>query len=57
MIAAILTSIGFIIIGFLKTYVTETNRWVGVLETLLLGALAAGVAYFVGDILEKMIVG
>ena len=47
----------FILVGFLKTYVTETNRWIGIFETLLLGTLAAGVAYFVGDILEKMIVG
>lgn len=53
--ACLLTSIGFIVIGFLKTYVTQTNRWKGIVETLLLGAIAASVAYFVGDILEKLI--
>lgn len=52
---SVLTSLGFIIIGFLKTYVTQTIRWKGILETLALGALAAVVAYFVGDLLEKMI--
>lgn len=52
---SVLTSLGFIIVGFLKTYVTQTNRWKGILETLALGALAAVVAYFVGDLLEKMI--
>ncbi len=52
---SILTSLGFILIGFLKTYITQTTRWKGILETLLLGALAAVVAYFVGDILEGLI--
>lgn len=52
---SILTSFGFILVGFLKTYVTETNRLKGVLETLLLGALAALVSYYVGDFLEGII--
>ena len=53
--ASVLTSFAFVGIGFLKTYVTETNRWKGILETLVLGGLAAGVSYWVGDILEKII--
>ncbi len=53
--ASLLTSFAFLGIGFLKTYVTQTNHWKGMLETLLLGALAASVAYFVGDFLEKLI--
>lgn len=53
--ASVLTSFAFIGIGFLKTYVTETNRWKGVFETLILGGLAAGVSYWVGDFLEKII--
>jgi VIT1/CCC1 family predicted Fe2+/Mn2+ transporter len=53
--STILTAIGFIVIGFLKSYVTNTSRIKGVLETLLLGTLAAAVAYFVGDILEKLL--
>jgi VIT1/CCC1 family predicted Fe2+/Mn2+ transporter len=51
----ILTGFGFTVIGFFKSYVTETPRWKGILETLVLGAIAAGVSYFVGDMLEKMI--
>jgi len=54
-IASILTAVGFIIIGIFKTYVTQTKIWKGVLETLLLGAIAAIVAYFVGDLLEHLI--
>ncbi len=50
-----LTALGFIIIGTLKTYVTQTNVWRGILETLVLGAAAALVSYFVGDLLEKLI--
>ncbi len=53
--ASTLTGIAFIGIGFLKSYVTNASRIKGVLETLLLGALAASVAYFVGDLLEKML--
>lgn len=53
--ASILTFIAFGVIGFLKSYVNETSRIKGVAETLLLGAVAAGVAYWVGDLLEKLI--
>lgn len=52
---SILTSIAFLFIGWLKTYVTETSKLKGMLETLLLGALAAMVAYYVGDLLESII--
>ena len=54
---AVLTSLGFAIIGWLKSYVNETSILRGVLETVLLGGIAAVVAYFVGDLLEKLIVG
>lgn len=52
---SIFTSLAFIFIGFLKTYVTQTSKLKGILETLILGVLAAIVAYFVGDILEGII--
>lgn len=52
---SIFTSIAFIVIGFLKTYVTETSKLKGISETLILGALAAVVSYYVGDILEGLI--
>lgn len=51
----LLTSLGFIFIGFLKSHVTETKPLRGILETLVLGAIAAAVAYFVGDVLEQLI--
>ena len=51
----VLTSMGFAFIGYLKSVATQTSRWKGVVETLTLGIIAAGVAYFVGDILEKII--
>lgn len=53
--ASILTGIAFVVIGFLKSYVTNAPRIKGILETLVLGALAASVAYFVGDLLERML--
>jgi vacuolar iron transporter family protein len=53
--AIVLTSITFAIIGFLKSFVTQTNRIKGIIETLFLGAAAASVAYYVGFFLEKII--
>lgn len=51
----VLTSLSFAAIGWLKSVATQTSRWTGIIETLILGIIAAGVAYFVGDILEKFI--
>ncbi|MBK6949112.1 MAG: VIT1/CCC1 transporter family protein [Haliscomenobacter sp.] len=53
--ASLLTAIAFAVIGLLKTYVTETSRWRGILETLALGVIAAAVSYFVGDFLEHLV--
>jgi len=52
-----LTLLAFIFIGWLKTYVTQTNLLRGVFETVLLGTIAALVAYFVGDWLEALVRG
>jgi len=54
-VATLLTSTTFVFIGFLKSYVTETNRLRGILETLFLGAAAAGLAYAIGHLLEKLV--
>ena len=54
---SVFTSIAFIFIGFLKSYVTQTSKLKGILETLVLGVLAATVSYFVVDILEEIITG
>jgi VIT1/CCC1 family predicted Fe2+/Mn2+ transporter len=53
--SSILTAIGFIIIGWMKAYVTQSSRLRGILETLLLGGTAAVVAFYVGDWLEKLV--
>jgi len=57
MVASILTALGFIVIGWLKTYVNQTSVLKGISETLFLGGIAAVVAFFVGDFLERLIVG
>ncbi len=53
-ISGVLTSLAFIIIGWIKTDVTKTGKVKGILETLALGIVAAVVAYFVGDLLEQL---
>ena len=53
--ACLLTSIGFIFVGAMKSIVTKTHWVRDILNTLLLGALAAVVAYFVGDLIESII--
>ena len=53
--SSILTAIGFLIIGWLKAYVNQTRILKGISETIGLGAIAAVVAYFVGDLLERLL--
>ena len=55
LIASVATFIAFIVIGYLKSYVTQTNKWKSIFETVALGAIAAGLVYFTGNILERMI--
>ncbi|MEQ8359660.1 MAG: VIT1/CCC1 transporter family protein [Cytophagales bacterium] len=55
MLTCLLTSIAFILVGFLKSMVTGAGKFRSSMETLLLGAIAAVLAYFVGDFLEKII--
>ena len=57
LISSLLTGSVFIIIGALKAMVTKSNIIKGILETLILGTLAAFVAYYVGDLLESLING
>ncbi len=51
--SAILTGMAFAGIGVLKARVTSRPMWRSVSETVLLGALAAVLAYVAGDLLEK----
>lgn len=54
-IAIVLTAVAFIIIGLLKSHVAKTSKVRGVLETLILGAIAAAFAYGLGSFLEQLI--
>ncbi|SMO51717.1 VIT1/CCC1 transporter family protein [Fodinibius sediminis] len=50
----ILTSLSFVGIGFLKSIVTQTSKLKSIGETLLLGTIAAVLAYYTGHFLEKL---
>ncbi|MBD3637635.1 MAG: VIT1/CCC1 transporter family protein [Crocinitomicaceae bacterium] len=52
---SLLTGLGFAVVGYFKSKVTQTHAIKSIAETLLLGALAASVAYYVGDFLEYLI--
>ncbi len=56
-VASVLTGLVFILIGALKAYVTNKKYLKGIAQTLILGAIAAVVAYYVGDILEQIVNG
>ena len=55
MMTSVFTAFGFILIGYLKSKVTHTHIVISIFETLVLGAAAALVAYFVGDLLEFLV--
>jgi len=51
--SCIMTGIALMFIGNLKAVITETSRFRAIWETLLLGGVAAALAYLVGDLLAK----
>lgn len=53
-IASVLTGVVFIIIGALKAVVNQTRVVRSILETLFLGAAAATLSYYVGNVLEQL---
>jgi VIT1/CCC1 family predicted Fe2+/Mn2+ transporter len=53
--SCVLTGLSFLFIGFLRSYVSNAVWYRSILETFLLGSIAAVLAYFVGSILEGMI--
>jgi VIT1/CCC1 family predicted Fe2+/Mn2+ transporter len=55
MVAAILTALAFLGLGALKSRWSVESGWAGALKTLLVGAIAAGLAYFVGVILGNLV--
>ncbi len=54
-LSCLFTSLAFILIGYLKSYVNDTNKLKSVVETLLLGGIAATLSFIVGDVLEKLL--
>ena len=54
-ISSTMTGLVFLSIGYLKSSVTGSSKWRGMMETLLLGGAAAVLSYFVGDWLEGLI--
>lgn len=52
---SLFTGLAFLIIGWLKSYINQTNTLKSITETLALGFIAALVAYYVGDILETFV--
>ena len=55
LISVTLTMFSFILIGFFRSYVTNTSRLKSISETLFLGGIAALLAYFAGNILESIL--
>jgi VIT1/CCC1 family predicted Fe2+/Mn2+ transporter len=53
--SSLFTSVAFVIIGFLKSWVNRRSRLRCIIETVLLGGIAACVAYFVGKWLEAFV--
>ncbi len=54
-LSAVVTLLAFVMIGYIKRYVTKIGLLRSVAETLVLGASAATAAYVLGDYLEKII--
>lgn len=52
--SCLLTGLAFVLVGYLKSAVTETHPVRSILETVLLGTSAAALAYVVGDLLERL---
>ena len=54
-VSALLTFFTFGVIGYGKSVVDQQPKLSGVLETLMLGTIAAIIAYGLGDVLERVI--
>lgn len=51
-LSATMTLLAFAGIGYFKSKITQTSTWRNVIETIALGAIAASIAYIIGDLLE-----
>lgn len=57
LISSLLTGVAFFLVGALKSRFVERSWWREGVETLLVGALAAGIAYFIGILLKPLVNG
>lgn len=55
LMSSIVTMLAFLVIAYIKTYVTRISFLRSATETLCLGAAAATVAYLLGDYLEQLL--
>jgi len=55
-LSSLFAGVGFLVVGFLKAFITEENRVKSMIETLFLGGSAAAIAYYLGYFLEKIFV-
>lgn len=53
--SAVLAMLAFALIGLAKGIITETGKLKSVIETVLLGSVAAAISFIVGDLLEGLI--
>jgi len=56
-VASVLAALAFAGVGWLKSYVAEESKPRAIAETLVLGAIAAAAAYYIGFMLERVITG
>ena len=54
-VSCVLTALAFIFIGFVRGKITKQSPFKASLETLLVGGVAASVAYFVGVLLHNLV--
>ena len=53
LLSALMTGLTFIAVGVMKAHVTRTGLFRAAAETLVLGSVAAGLAYILGDFLGQ----
>lgn len=55
LISSVLAAVAFAGVGLLKSFIANESKPQAMAETLILGAIAAGVAYYIGDVLEQLV--
>ena len=55
LVAGGMTAVAFILIGAFKAHVVGQRMWLGAFETLVVGALASGMAYAIGYLLRPYV--